>query len=281
MRSSPRSRCSATGAAGISRTIPRATTSTRTCTARVCPRSSPGSWSSIPTSSRCRGWPPRWKATRTAPCGRSISGRTAAGRTMRRCPRATSSGRGSGSSTRPAPRPMPPSSTTSRTARRSTRRRSPIPKEVGVRAKDDWTLEVTLEGPRGYFPVLAAYLAALPAYKLAVEKYRRQVDGGGQHRQQWAVHARGLGPQQADRAQEESALLRRQGRAPEPRDHPDHPGGHRAPCPTRTTSSTSRSCRRATSSGCSPTRGCRRTSSGCRRTSSATRSPGPGTSCPR
>jgi ABC-type oligopeptide transport system substrate-binding subunit len=44
-------------------------------------------------------------------------------------------------------------------------------KEVGVRAKDDWTLEVTLEGPRGYFPVLAAYLAALPGYKLAIEKH--------------------------------------------------------------------------------------------------------------
>src|SRR5216683_2678908 len=43
--------------------------------------------------------------------------------------------------------------------------------EVGVKAKDDWTLEVTLEGPRGYFPVLAAYLAALPAHKGAVEKH--------------------------------------------------------------------------------------------------------------
>jgi oligopeptide transport system substrate-binding protein len=43
--------------------------------------------------------------------------------------------------------------------------------QVGVRAKDDWTLEVTLEGPRGYFPVLAAYLAALPAYRPAVEKF--------------------------------------------------------------------------------------------------------------
>jgi ABC-type oligopeptide transport system substrate-binding subunit len=42
--------------------------------------------------------------------------------------------------------------------------------QVGVRAKDDWTLEVTLEGPRGYFPVLAAYLAALPAHRGAVEK---------------------------------------------------------------------------------------------------------------
>ena len=43
--------------------------------------------------------------------------------------------------------------------------------QVGVRAKDDWTLEVTLEGPRGYFPVLAAYLAALPSYQRAVEKF--------------------------------------------------------------------------------------------------------------
>src|ERR671918_13022 len=38
--------------------------------------------------------------------------------------------------------------------------------QVGVRAKDDWTLEVTLEGPRGYFPVLSAYLAALPAHRV-------------------------------------------------------------------------------------------------------------------
>jgi oligopeptide transport system substrate-binding protein len=42
---------------------------------------------------------------------------------------------------------------------------------VGVRAKDDWTLEVTLEGPRGYFPVLSAYLAALPAHRASVEKH--------------------------------------------------------------------------------------------------------------
>ena len=42
---------------------------------------------------------------------------------------------------------------------------------VGVRAKDDSTLEVTLEGPRGYFPVLTAYLAALPAHRASVEKH--------------------------------------------------------------------------------------------------------------
>ena len=43
--------------------------------------------------------------------------------------------------------------------------------QVGVRARDDSTLEVTLEGPRGYFPVLAAYLAALPAHRPSVEKH--------------------------------------------------------------------------------------------------------------
>jgi oligopeptide transport system substrate-binding protein len=45
------------------------------------------------------------------------------------------------------------------------------PGQVGIRAKDDWTLEVTLEGPRGYFPVLAAYLAALPGHKASIEKF--------------------------------------------------------------------------------------------------------------
>jgi len=43
--------------------------------------------------------------------------------------------------------------------------------QVGVRAKDDWTLEVTLEGPRGYFPVLAAYQAALPGHRGSIERF--------------------------------------------------------------------------------------------------------------
>jgi ABC-type oligopeptide transport system substrate-binding subunit len=43
--------------------------------------------------------------------------------------------------------------------------------QVGVRAKDDVTLEVTLEGPRGYFPVLSAYLAALPGHRGSIEKH--------------------------------------------------------------------------------------------------------------
>src|SRR5947207_1440303 len=47
----------------------------------------------------------------------------------------------------------------------------PDASQVGVQAKGDWTLEVTLEGPRGYFPVLSAYLAALPAHRPSVEKH--------------------------------------------------------------------------------------------------------------
>jgi ABC-type oligopeptide transport system substrate-binding subunit len=43
--------------------------------------------------------------------------------------------------------------------------------QVGVRARDEWTLEATLEGPRAYFPILAAFLAALPAHRRAVEKH--------------------------------------------------------------------------------------------------------------
>ena len=47
----------------------------------------------------------------------------------------------------------------------------PDASQVGVRAKDEWTLEVTLEGPRGYFPVLSAYLAALPGHRASIEKH--------------------------------------------------------------------------------------------------------------
>ena len=197
------------------------------------------SWSSTPTSWRSRGWRPRSRATRTARSGPSRSARTAAGPTTRRCSARDfewSWKRQLDPGHRGALRR--PSSTTSRTARRSTRSRSPTPSQVGVRAKDDWTLEVTLEGPRGYFPVLAAYLAALPAHQRVGREARRQVDGGRQHRLQRALHARGVGAQQADRAPEEPVLLRRQGRAPDQGGHPDHPASPRGRCPTRTTSST-------------------------------------------
>jgi len=42
---------------------------------------------------------------------------------------------------------------------------------VGVKALDDYTLQCTLEGPRGYFPILMAYFSGLPAHRPSVEKY--------------------------------------------------------------------------------------------------------------
>lgn len=46
--------------------------------------------------------------------------------------------------------------------------------DVGVRATDDYTLVCELEGPRGYFPVLAAYTSAAPAHRASVEQYGDQ-----------------------------------------------------------------------------------------------------------
>lgn len=43
--------------------------------------------------------------------------------------------------------------------------------DVGAKAIDDLTLELTLEGPRGYFLTVLAYAAALPAHKGAVEQF--------------------------------------------------------------------------------------------------------------
>ncbi len=43
--------------------------------------------------------------------------------------------------------------------------------DLGLKAIDDWTLEVTCEGPRGGFPLKAGYAAAWPAPQWQVEKY--------------------------------------------------------------------------------------------------------------
>ena len=56
----------------------------------------------------------------------------------------------------------------------------PTSADLGVKAIDDWTLEVTMAGPRAYFPQVAAYTAAVPAPKWQVEKYGESVgDPGG------------------------------------------------------------------------------------------------------
>jgi ABC-type oligopeptide transport system substrate-binding subunit len=43
--------------------------------------------------------------------------------------------------------------------------------DLGMRALDDWTLEVEMAGPRSYFPQVVAYLAAFPSPQWAVEEY--------------------------------------------------------------------------------------------------------------
>jgi len=47
----------------------------------------------------------------------------------------------------------------------------PTGDDLGVTAVDDWTLKVTMQGPRAYFPQVVAYLAAVPSPSWQVEKY--------------------------------------------------------------------------------------------------------------
>ncbi len=44
-------------------------------------------------------------------------------------------------------------------------------KDLGLKAIDATTLEVTLERPAGYFPILSAYVAAVPSHKPSVDKF--------------------------------------------------------------------------------------------------------------
>ena len=49
--------------------------------------------------------------------------------------------------------------------------RTDDPESVGVRAADDYTLELTLEGPRSYFPFVLAHAVALPQPRRAIEAH--------------------------------------------------------------------------------------------------------------
>lgn len=54
--------------------------------------------------------------------------------------------------------------------------RSDDPASVGIRAPDDYTLEVTLEGPRSYFPFILAHSATLPHPHWAIEAHPEDWD---------------------------------------------------------------------------------------------------------
>lgn len=47
----------------------------------------------------------------------------------------------------------------------------PTAEDLGLVALDDWTFEVTLEGPRANFPQKCAYLACYPAHRPSVEEH--------------------------------------------------------------------------------------------------------------
>jgi ABC-type transport system substrate-binding protein len=47
----------------------------------------------------------------------------------------------------------------------------PTAEDLGLRAVDDWTLEVTLEGPSANFPQKVAYTAMVPAHRASVEEH--------------------------------------------------------------------------------------------------------------
>jgi len=53
------------------------------------------------------------------------------------------------------------------------------PEDLGMKALDDWTLEVTMEGPRAYFPQVVGYQASVPAPQWAVEEYGADVWASG------------------------------------------------------------------------------------------------------
>src|SRR5690606_15511478 len=55
--------------------------------------------------------------------------------------------------------------------------RVPTRDDLGLRAIDDWTFEMTLEGPRANLPQKVAYLACYPAHRPSVEE----------HGDQWAL----------------------------------------------------------------------------------------------
>lgn len=53
------------------------------------------------------------------------------------------------------------------------------PEDLGMKVLDDWTLEVTMEGPRGYFPQVVGYQASVPAPQWAVEEYGSETWASG------------------------------------------------------------------------------------------------------
>ena len=70
----------------------------------------------------------------------------------------------------------------------------------GSKALDEWTLEVTMEGPRAYFPQVVGYQAAVPAPQWAIEEHGADVWASG------AVPFWANGPYKLDRWEHDVVL---------------------------------------------------------------------------
>lgn len=74
--------------------------------------------------------------------------------------------------------------------------------DLGIKVIDDWTLEVEMQGPRGYFPQVVAYTASVPAHRASVEQYGNE----------WAIGKEGIplvsnGPFKLDEWEHQSKLV--------------------------------------------------------------------------
>ena len=90
--------------------------------------------------------------------------------------------------------------------------------DLGVKAIDDWTLEVTMQGPRSYFPQVVAYQAAVPAPRWKVEELGDDWalgEDGEPDRLQWSVQSRRMEQGSVDRDVQARRLLGRREHRPD------------------------------------------------------------------
>ena len=74
------------------------------------------------------------------------------------------------------------------------------PEEIGARAIDPQTLEITLNAPTPYFLEMLTHQAAYPVHRATVETVRRGMDEARQSRLERRFHARRMG---AERSRED------------------------------------------------------------------------------
>ena len=66
------------------------------------------------------------------------------------------------------------------------------PEDMGVKALDPMTLEITLKGPTPYFLQMLTHQAAYPVHKGSIEKFGADFVEAGQPRFQRPLHAEGV-----------------------------------------------------------------------------------------